>query len=160
MLERTHPPRPAARRLRGFSLVEMAVVVAGVAIVSALAYGGYALVVDRTHQGSGRQTLTSVMGAQETQWRTYGGFADAARLNETADAVAYTGGVAGEGVVSVAIDPAAPAVGLAVVDGGECVLGRMGDPDDRTVVDAFTTFADGDGECSGDAALTQLTGTP
>lgn len=67
----------------GFTLVELLVVVAVVAILSAVAWPGYGAVLQRAHRGEARQALLRLQHMQEVHYATHLRYAE--RLGGSSD---------------------------------------------------------------------------
>jgi type IV pilus assembly protein PilE len=72
-------------RMRGFSLIELLIVMGIVAILAALASQSYSRYVLRSHRTDAHQTLMAIAQAQERWYATYNRYAD--DLSKLADAV-------------------------------------------------------------------------
>ncbi|KAB2901957.1 MAG: prepilin-type N-terminal cleavage/methylation domain-containing protein [Dokdonella sp.] len=74
-----HCRRPNMKQARGFTLIELMIVVAIVAILAAIAYPSYTNYVLRTRRADGKEFLMRVAAAQErrfTNLNRYGSMAD------------------------------------------------------------------------------------
>lgn len=78
------PPGSAAPRSRGFSLVELMVALAVVAIVSAVAWPGYGALLRRAQRNDARIALLRIQSLQEAHYATHLRYAS--RLGSQADA--------------------------------------------------------------------------
>lgn len=74
----------------GFTLVELVVVLAIVAILSAVAWPGYGSVLQRAHRGEARQALLRLQHMQEVHYATHLRYAQ--RLGDSADSTTLHAG--------------------------------------------------------------------
>lgn len=91
---RRHPERPGASRQRGFTLIELMIVVAVVAILATIGYPSYREYVLRSNRAIGQALLAEAAARQERLYSDTNSFtADMTALGFAADPVVSDGGL-------------------------------------------------------------------
>ena len=83
---------------RGFTLIELMIVVAIVAILAAIAYPSYTKQVQRTRRADGREMLMRIASAQERYYTTRNSY------TTTLADLGFTSGASEKGYYDVAVD--------------------------------------------------------
>ena len=148
----------STRRGKGFSLPEVLVTVALVAVVSTLAAAGYRFIRSESTERRAETTLLSVAGAQESYHQSRGAWATGAALTGLSRGeVELTDGIStGEGLVSVQEISVSSStwLGIAVLsENGSCVTLLLAPPDEGSDRVVERRVVEPGGTCSGaDAA--------
>ena len=144
------------RNRHAFTMIELVVVIVILGVLSTIAYVSYSAVTEKTKDSGPQQALTSVAGAEASEYERTGAFSDASGLPSIESAYTYTSTAATGAVISVALgtdNQGNPVVGLAALATNGSCLEMLVHPPDGSAANQTGTLSSGS-SCTGQAALT------